>query len=142
MKIHGIPVEFDPACRTVAQARGVWPFYRIVVGPHWYELEAQQRVATLMHEVGHCRGHHAVKRALAVPLVILWWLGEICGQRARAMTHQHELEADRFAADQGYARELAHALGRMPEEESPFYPNRDVRRSILLARHCKETFPC
>lgn len=142
MKIHGIPVAFDPNCRTVAQARGFWPFFRISVGPQWYELDAQQRVAFLLHEVGHCRGHHALKRIAALPLVLLWVLGDKCGELARRVTQEQELEADRFAADHGYAQPLAHGLGRHPSMPSPFYPDTNVRRSILLARHCKESTSC
>lgn len=138
MKIHGIPVVYDARCRTVAQACGVWPFFRIVVGPEWFALEGEARAALLLHEVGHCRHHHSVKRFVALPLVILWAMGEWCGQVVRALTHQQEIEADRFAADHGFAADLARALELHPAVESPFYPSHDVRTAILRARHCKE----
>lgn len=141
MKIHGIPVVYDPACNTMAKVRGIWPFHRITVGPHWYALEGEARAAVLMHEVGHCRGHHGLLRLLAVPLVILWAIGEWCGEVARVITHRQELAADLFAAEQGFGAELAETLARFPAPESPFYPSHDVRRAFLLERHRKEVIP-
>lgn len=138
MKILGIPVVYDPACRTLAQARGVWPFFRIVVGREWFALEGEARAAMLLHEVGHCRRHHTVKRIAGLPLLILWVIGAKCGEIVRALAQQQELEADRFAADQGFGLHLAHALSEIKTPESPFYPSNDVRAAILMARHCKE----
>lgn len=142
MKIHGIRVDFDPRCRTITQARGLWPFYRIVVGREWFSLEGEARAAQVLHEVAHCRMHHALKRFAALPLVILWYIGERCGQVACSLTQQQELAADRYAADHGFALDLARSLERFPAPESPFYPSHETRIAILRARHPKEASPC
>lgn len=136
MKILGIPVVFDPRCATLAVARGLWPFKRIAVGPEWYRLDVGERLGVLFHEAGHCVGLHMEKRLAAAPLLF------IAPGFIRRFTHAQEIEADRFAADQGYALDLARVLESRPAPESLFYPSNEVRSAILRARHLQEASPC
>ena len=64
----GIPVLHDSASRTVADARGSWPFKRIVVGPYFCKLSMQEQNAVLYHEAHHCNHFHFELRLLLIAL--------------------------------------------------------------------------
>ncbi len=122
----GIPVFADALSRIIADARGLWPFKRIVVGPGWYLLSERERMAVLYHEAAHVRGWHMEKRLLHVFDLAFNPV------RARARCAEQECEADRFAAEHGYGAELAAVLKKFPPEGGAFYPALDERLPRLL----------
>jgi len=67
----GVPVRVDrfPKREFIAEARGVWPFKRIVVSPHFLMMHPTYQRAVLAHEAGHCKHFHFEKRILALPVL-------------------------------------------------------------------------
>lgn len=126
MQICGIPVEFDHRAIHFAEARGIWPFRkRIVVGPHWYELEAEERIAVLYHEAGHCLSCHMEKRALMFPLfLIVPWV--VC-----RWARNQEIEADWFAAANGFGLQLARIINKVQAPKVFYYPSSAERHRRL-----------
>lgn len=122
----GIPIVCDLHSRLIADARGLWPFKRIVVGCTWFYLKERERTAVLYHEAGHVRGWHMEKRVLHLLDLAFNPV------RARAMCAEQECEADRFAAKAGYGAELAAVLKKFPPEGGAFYPALDERLPRLL----------
>lgn len=124
-EIRGVPVVYDEHSPELAHAAGVWPFKRIVVGPEWFALEAEEQAAILMHEVYHCRALH---------MEVRWLLFPFCWTRfAREIGKRQEFAADRYAAREGYQHELVMFLarhGRGPT--SPFHPSTWDRIDSLL----------
>lgn len=131
MKICGIPVVFDPYCATVAVARGIWPFKKIAVGLSWYALDAGERLAVLYHEAGHCRALHMEKRLAMLPLLF------VAPGFVMRFARAQEIEADRFAAENGCRAESIEFLGRIPQEASHFYPSSAERVRRLKEISCK-----
>jgi len=129
----GVPVRVDrfPKREFIAEARGVWPFKRIVVSPHFLMMHPTYQRAVLAHEAGHCKHFHFEKRILALPFLILTpaWI--------REFAHDQEIEADAFAATQGYGLELAAMLDQHVFGESDFYPS-NATRSSRLREMCHE----
>lgn len=120
MKILGIPVVLEPRCPIAARARGLWPAKRIEVGPAWYALPAEERVAVLYHEAHHCRALHLEARVLLLPLVIL-------ASAVMAICRRQEIAADRRAIAHGWGEPMARYLRRANQPESHFYPSSSER---------------
>lgn len=118
--IMGITVRFSRRVE-VAQARGIWPFKRIVVGHQWYWLSERERMAVLLHEVGHCKLFHMEKR------VAMLWVLLTRPELAKAVCREQEMEADEFAVSRGYGVELRAFVCRSHAEQGPFYPDRKER---------------
>lgn len=125
MKVLGIPVIFDPRITSGAEARGLWPFKRIAVGPSWYVLPPEERVAVLFHEVHHCRAMHMEARVLLLPLLL------VVPRVIERVCRRQELAADRFAAAHGWAAHLAAMLKRAGQAQTYFYPSSDERIRAL-----------
>lgn len=86
------------------------PFSRvIVVGRFFLPLPEAEQDAIIAHEYGHIRLHSLARRTFDT-----WALG------LRGMLHQHEFEADAFAARLGYAEPLAAYLSR--SRDDPLHP--------------------
>jgi len=137
VKVLGYRIDFDPEMPRVAEARGIWPFKRIVVGRQWYALPDHERAAVLMHEAAHCRRAHFEKRLVALPLFLL------SPSFVKRMAREQEIEADRFAARAGFGAGLIAFLRRFDERESIFYPSHDERVRALeieTARWCAAKF--
>jgi len=118
-----LPIRFD-AKAQLAQAHGFgmrrgW----IGVGEGWYELTSRERHAVLLHEEAHLRGHHLLWRLLLLPLIWTPW--------AKALAVRQELEADAFAAEQGYGVDLLRVIRRYPSGH--YYPTKHERITHLEA---------
>lgn len=120
MKILGIPVVLEPSCAEVARARGFWPAKRIEVGPAWYALPPEERVAVLYHEAHHCRAFHLEARLLLLPLVFLAYV-------VMTISRRQEIAADRRAIAHGWGEPMARYLRRANQPESHFYPSSSER---------------
>lgn len=94
-------------------------FKRIYVGEKMSKLPADQQMAVLAHEEGHCEHHHTEKRLLA--LFFPFMLQKMC--------HRHEMEADRYAAMQGHASPLIKFIRRC--NQGPYHPNNECRIEAL-----------
>lgn len=114
-EIRGIPVVYVASSPYVAHAAGIWPLKRIIVGPRWFDFDAEEQAAVLMHEVYHCRALHMEIRWLMLPFFWTEW--------ARRIGREQEFSADRFAAREGYRHELMYFLSRYPPREEPFHPS-------------------
>ena len=123
-EIRGIPVVHDPQTQDVAHAAGIWPLKRIVVGSGWFALDAPMQAAVLMHEVYHCRALHMEIRWLLLPLCWTKW--------AQNIGRQQELDADAYAAKEGYGKELLHFVMLHPLAHAPFHPSPFERMNNLV----------
>jgi hypothetical protein len=103
-EILNFPVRADERRPGVAWARGLWPLQWIEVGRDWFALTAVEQQAALLHEVGHCRGHHLIARFLLLPFC---WL-----ERVQRLARAQELAADAFAVRQGHGIGLLHLIFR------------------------------
>ena len=123
MNVLGIPVYFNPATDEMAYATGVWPFKRIVIGPRWLTLDTGERMGVLMHEAKHCLAFHLEIRLLLLPVSWMNWVLRLC--------HQQELDADAFAVEQGYGRDLLRLVTRF-REGNEYYPSFDDRYNNMI----------
>lgn len=123
---YGVPVVFDFDSDAMARARGVWPFKRIVVGPLFLDLAPREQMAVLLHEAGHCIHLHMEQRLLWLPL---FWT-----ERVARMAQDQEIEADAFAATEGYGAELAHVICRYHHDDGTYYPPIEQRVDHLMKR--------
>ena len=103
----GIPVIFDSELKVVSQSRGIWPWKRIFLGPSFAEFPSREQAAILLHAVGHCKMRHLEKRIAGS------WRVLFGGSALVRLCVAQEYEADAFAANCGYAVELAKAFSRM-----------------------------
>lgn len=79
----------------------------IRLGDDFYKLSPLEQEAVLMHERGHIVYRHAWKRlAWVLTLRVLRWDAFL------QMCAQHEMEADRYAAERGHAAGLISFLFR------------------------------
>lgn len=124
-EIKGIPVEYDPYYSGVARAAGIWPLKSIIVGARFMMLDAEVQAAVLLHEVHHCRAMHLEIRCLLLPFCWSGW--------ARRIGRQQELDADIYAARQGYASELMRFIAESPVAHAPFHPSPLERLNNLVA---------
>lgn len=95
----------------VAWARGLWPLQWIEIGRDWFMLTPGEQEAVLLHEVGHCRGHHMIARWLLLPLC---WLPAV-----QALARRQELAADAFAVREGRGLDLLRFIfrfNRVPDD--------------------------
>jgi hypothetical protein len=131
MCYEGYPVHFDKDC-GLAQAKGIWPFKSIAVGPLWFTLTGAEQQACLLHEVGHNRRFHLEKRLLVLPF---FWIGFI-----QRMAARQEMEADAFAAREGYGLHFLKVISRHHQTDGEFYPSfgeriQNLYRLINEAKH-------
>ncbi len=104
----GIPVEFDEKMRDiVSEARGVWRWKKIVVGPSIAVFPPSEREAILLHEVAHCKARHLERRIGAL------WLLLVNPRRLARLCIEQEFEADSFVVASGKGPELASAFLRL-----------------------------
>ena len=97
----------------------------IQLGEGFYKLTPREQEAVLAHERGHIAHRHIRKR--------LWWIVTLRAIRNPdaywAMCEAQELEADRYAAEQGHAAGMVSFLFRLAwHVKSDGYPT--VRRRI------------
>ena len=107
---------FDPDCRNISQVHGFWRPGKIVVGPNFFRLNEFEQGAVLVHEVGHLELGHARARWR------LWWWLLIYPRSFREMCIEQEYEADRYAAERGYAAGLASIYSRIEHAEGLLHP--------------------
>lgn len=152
-QILGIPIEYHPHSKfPTADARGFFWNRHIAVGPQWTQLDARTQRATLFHEARHLLRWHREQRALlcallALPaLVFLSWreLAAIALTIGlffivEALSQRHEFDADAFAAEYGYGKELLGLVKRAgpPPMLPTFYPDYE-KRCAALERRIKE----
>jgi hypothetical protein len=117
---------FQTADRGVlAEAHGVWPFKKIVVGPEFDRLPYDERIAALLHETHHCRRFHFEIRLLLLPLCWTKWVARIA--------QRQEFACDKFAADNGFGGEMLALLKRVRKSSgSEFYPSIEERCERLV----------
>lgn len=127
-----IPVFGRLEMNNAAEAKYIWPFKRIVVGPLFFRLDAKSRHAILLHEAGHCKKFHFEKRILTI-LSTFWmmvypvfWYERVLKKQAM----QHEFEADAFAAEHGDTQILCDALNKL---QSFNRANRDKWEKFMLS---------
>jgi hypothetical protein len=109
----------------MAFSRGIFDKY-IVVGTRWMLLPWQEQYAVLLHEAHHCLASHRLIRFLLLPV---FWT-----KFAERIAQRQEMDADRFACEQGYAREMYRVAEMGGEDE--FYPPKDERLANIR-RHMK-----
>jgi Zn-dependent protease with chaperone function len=154
LDLMDIPVFLDSDATVLARAAGVGPWKKILVSPAWEALPNAEKSAVLVHEVGHCKAFHMEKRIAmliltALPvLAVLPWPFIVAALTSIAVweftcyqARTHELEADRFAAQAGYAGGLVTYLMRAPEvsDAEDFYPTNAERIAALT---CQQEAPC
>jgi hypothetical protein len=104
----GVPVEFDEKMRdVVSEARGLWRWKKIVIGPSVRIFSPAELEAILLHEVGHCKARHLERRIAAL------WLLFFNPKRLRRLCVEQEFEADSFVAMCGKGPALASAFMRL-----------------------------
>jgi len=103
----------------VARSFSLLWFKRIYVGVRFNNLPADQALAVLAHEEGHCELHHTEKRILA--LLFPFMLKNMC--------HKHELEADNYAGVRGHAESLIRFIRRC--NQGPYHPSNNIRIKAL-----------
>ena len=94
-------------------------FKRTYVGAKFHKLPADQAMAVLAHEEGHCELHHTERRLAA--LLFPFMLQKMC--------HRHEMEADKYAAMRGHADGLIRFIRRC--NQGPYHPNNEARIEAL-----------
>lgn len=122
-RIDGIPVRFDARSVDIADARGIWPWKWIVVGPKWLRLTLRQQTAVLWHEAWHCRRLHLEARIALLPLCWTRFVHELA--------EQQEFRADAHAAARGYAREMIEVIAHYAGVHAPFHPPPGLRVAVL-----------
>lgn len=154
MKLLGIPVLEEPDLESISikldwtrwwwpwkfsrfpgivETRGLFRWKHIVVGKTLYGFPPREAQAILLHEAGHVRLNHVEKRLLRSWKIILWPAGF-----ARLCVMQ-EFQADNFAANCGYAVELASAFSRMKiDDSSSLHPSVADRLARLAVWRSKE----
>ena len=124
---HGVPVVFDPRQRTISEARGIWRWKKIFVGPQFLGFDDREQQALLLHELGHCKLRHLEKRLLRLWLIVI-------PSRLRALCVEQEFEADLFAARCGFGPALAGVFMRLrAHDDSPLHPELQSRIERLLS---------
>ncbi len=104
----GVPVEFDEKMRDiVSEARGLWRWKKIVIGPSIQIFSPSEREAILLHEVAHCKARHLERRIGAL------WLLLVNPRRLARLCLEQEFEADSFVAACGKGPALASAFLRL-----------------------------
>ncbi len=145
--LRGIPVYFDSEYPGQAEAMGIWPRKYILVGYSFMQLRERVRAAVLFHEYGHCVRLHMEKRSLVVPLMLAWVLIPTIISKLRgrdtdparflpkfflAWTQKQELEADEFAAREGYGHDLAQMIRESRSVSHWCYPSANERIERLM----------
>lgn len=110
---------------AICQARGVWPFKRIVCGPRLRTFTDDEQQAILAHEAGHCKLLHLEKR-----IAHLWLLFQPA--KLAQLCRDQELEADDYVRALGLGRALISFLAKAPNEEAPLHPSPGLRIARLL----------
>lgn len=152
-QILGIPIEFHPNTTfPTADARGFFWHRRIVIGPAWMRLDPRTQRAVLLHEARHLLRFHREQRvamcvlaALPVVLFVPWpIMAAVAGGWAIFMAmeklmQRHELDADAFAAEHGYGKDLLALVKKSgpPPKLPTFYPDYE-KRCDALERRIKE----
>lgn len=121
----GIPVEYVPDLRVISETTGVGPWKRILVGNAFFDLEPRLQGAILLHEAGHAKLRHLEKRIWFA--IRNFWRPMAIGSYCR----NQEFEADQFAANCGYGRDLALVFARVDAPAGPYHPNRLERIARL-----------
>lgn len=119
--VLGVPVGFKRRLTNISEARGIWPWKKIVVGPQFFDLEARCQGAILLHEAAHAKLFHLEKR-IGYALLNFWRpaaIGRYCKMQ--------EFQADAFAAGCGYGRDLALVFARFPAAGGDFHPSPEER---------------
>lgn len=100
-RCQGYPVVFERRL-TFELARATGFFRpRILVSAAFFQLALPFQAAVLTHEVGHLKNGHFWKR-------LLMFLLPVVNLRAAArIARRHEIEADEYAARQGFGQALA-----------------------------------
>jgi Peptidase family M48 len=155
--VLGLPIVYDIDFPGIAEAIGLWPLKGIRVGLRWFGIAPEERTAVLYHEAGHCKLWHAEKRLLWSLWMTLeprrvWRILSLpdgatdaellkhLPDRLRAVSHQHEIEADAFAARMGYADGLLAFLNRHADLlASPLHPSPAERVQRILESMDEET---
>lgn len=122
-RVHGYRVKVDLRTRCMAQARGIWPFKRIIIGENYFYLTPREKYGVLLHEAAHCKKFHMEIRLLALPLLLINPDFNI------RLSKEQEHQADEFAAREGYGVELLSAINKIKNhsEAGMFYPTYEAR---------------
>ena len=135
MKLLGIPVWEHPDAPLLAEARGFWPFQRIVVNQHFKRLSVAEQQAFLLHEVAHCKLRHRERR-----IARLWMIFQ--PKRLVDYCRNQELQADNFVRLMGYGAAMATGLAKLQgvgqSPQAIFYPPTHERIARLIACPSKE----
>lgn len=98
-------------------------FGKIYVGAEFLALPKVEQGGLMMHEQGHIRYHHQIKRLLAVLMIPFrgadWFYG---------FCQRQELEADRYSVEHGGGfGMLAFFMHDKPPLPDPYYPSYEER---------------
>ncbi len=116
----------------IVETRGIFRWKCVVVGPSFFRFPPREQQAILLHEVGHVKLNHVEKRLLRI-----WQIVLLPFAFARFCVAQ-EFQADYFAAECGYAIDLASALSRMrPDARAALHPAVGERIARLAIWHSK-----
>lgn len=133
--VLGIPVRYDRKFREVSETRGLWPWKKIIVGDAFVALEERARAAILLHEAAHAKLFHLEKR-IAFAITNFWrpsGIGRYC--------QQQELQADAFATECGYGRDLALVFSRLKDSGGTFHPSAKERIDRIGERLRQSAIP-
>lgn len=121
----GVPVHMTDDVDIVAQARGIWPWKKIVVGPVWHTLATDLRTAILLHEIWHVKMFHVEQRLLMIPLYWTKWV--------RRIVEEQEFRCDAHAAECGFGLEMARVIRRIhAQDPSEWHPKPGTRILRLM----------
>jgi Zn-dependent protease with chaperone function len=104
-------------------------FKRIYLTSAFFTLKPDEATAVLLHEQGHCRGHHTEWRMLCLLL---------CPFLLRRLCHWQEYQADAYAQRAGYGIALSRLLS-YDDKPWPFHPPNSLRRQKLIHNEFSES---
>lgn|SRR5512135_1825450 len=124
-KFLGLQIVQTGDKSVLAEAHGIWPKKRIVVGPAFDRLPYLEKIAALLHETHHCRCLHMEIRILLIPFCWMKWV--------QGLAQRQEFACDKFAYDNGFGAEMLRLLSRMQRSGgSEFYPSINERCERLV----------
>lgn len=120
-----VPVVIDMRRGTYAHSVG-WPWReKIICGAFFAVLPEDMQSAIIAHEYAHIRLKHS--RARIKAFLLLQW------HRLADLAQGQELEADRYAAEQGYRRQMIQFLRNAKHAPGPWHPTHEARVDALKA---------
>lgn len=127
------PWKFSEPMPCIVETRGLFRWKYIRTGRLLYAFSSREKQAILLHEVGHVKLNHVERRLLK------FWQILLMPVSFSKLCIAQEFQADYYAAECGYALDLANALSRMNSDgTASMHPQVSERIARLLAWRSKE----